>query len=30
MQTTNPNVYAVGDVASKYQFTHVSDFGRDW
>ena len=27
MQTTNPNVYAVGDVASKYQFTHMSDFG---
>lgn len=27
MQTTNPNVYAVGDVAGKYQFTHMSDFG---
>jgi pyruvate/2-oxoglutarate dehydrogenase complex dihydrolipoamide dehydrogenase (E3) component len=27
MQTTNPNVYAVGDVASKCQFTHMSDFG---
>ena len=27
MQTTNPDVYAVGDVASKYQFTHMSDFG---
>jgi pyruvate/2-oxoglutarate dehydrogenase complex dihydrolipoamide dehydrogenase (E3) component len=27
MQTTNPNVYAIGDVASKYQFTHMSDFG---
>jgi pyruvate/2-oxoglutarate dehydrogenase complex dihydrolipoamide dehydrogenase (E3) component len=27
MQTSNPNVYAVGDVASKYQFTHMSDFG---
>jgi pyruvate/2-oxoglutarate dehydrogenase complex dihydrolipoamide dehydrogenase (E3) component len=27
MLTTNPNVYAVGDVASKYQFTHMSDFG---
>ena len=25
-QTTNPNVYAVGDVASKYQFTHTADF----
>lgn len=24
-QTTNPNVYAVGDVCSKYQFTHNSD-----
>jgi pyruvate/2-oxoglutarate dehydrogenase complex dihydrolipoamide dehydrogenase (E3) component len=27
LQTTNPDVYAVGDVASKYQFTHMSDFG---
>ena len=27
MRTTNPDVYAVGDVASKYQFTHMSDFG---
>ena len=27
LQSTNPNVYAVGDVASRYQFTHVSDFG---
>ena len=26
MQTTNPDVYAVGDVASKYQFTHMADF----
>ena len=26
LQTTNPNVYAVGDVAGKYQFTHVADF----
>ncbi len=26
LQTTNSNVYAVGDVASKYQFTHVADF----
>lgn len=25
LKTTNPNVYAVGDVASKYQFTHVAD-----
>lgn len=24
-RTTNHNVYAVGDVASKYQFTHVAD-----
>lgn len=24
MQTSNPNIYAVGDVASKYMFTHVS------
>ena len=27
LQTTNPNIYAVGDVASKYQFTHMADFG---
>jgi pyruvate/2-oxoglutarate dehydrogenase complex dihydrolipoamide dehydrogenase (E3) component len=27
LQTTNPNVYAVGDVASRYQFTHMADFG---
>ena len=27
MQTTNPDVYAVGDVAGRYQFTHMSDFG---
>ena len=26
LQTTNPNVYAVGDVAGKYQFTHMADF----
>jgi pyruvate/2-oxoglutarate dehydrogenase complex dihydrolipoamide dehydrogenase (E3) component len=26
LQTTNPAVYAVGDVASKYQFTHMADF----
>jgi pyruvate/2-oxoglutarate dehydrogenase complex dihydrolipoamide dehydrogenase (E3) component len=26
LQTTNPNVFAVGDVASRYQFTHMSDF----
>ena len=26
LQTTNPNIYAVGDVASKYQFTHMADF----
>ncbi len=25
-QTTNPNIYAVGDVASRYQFTHTADF----
>jgi pyruvate/2-oxoglutarate dehydrogenase complex dihydrolipoamide dehydrogenase (E3) component len=25
-QTANPDIYAVGDVASKYQFTHVADF----
>ena len=26
LQTTNPNIFAAGDVASKYQFTHVADF----
>ena len=26
LQTTNSDIYAVGDVASKYQFTHMSDF----
>jgi len=26
LQTTNPNIYAVGDVATRFQFTHVSDF----
>ena len=26
LQTTNPDVYAVGDVASRYQFTHIADF----
>jgi pyruvate/2-oxoglutarate dehydrogenase complex dihydrolipoamide dehydrogenase (E3) component len=26
MRTTNPRIYAVGDVASKYQFTHAADF----
>ncbi len=26
LQTSNPNVYAVGDVASNFQFTHVADF----
>ena len=26
LQTTNPDVYAVGDVASRYQFTHMADF----
>ncbi len=26
LQTTNPDIYAVGDVASQYQFTHMSDF----
>lgn len=26
LQTTNKNVYAVGDVCSKFQFTHVADF----
>ena len=26
LQTTNPDIYAVGDVAGKYQFTHMADF----
>ncbi len=26
LRTTNPRVYAIGDVASKYQFTHTADF----
>ena len=26
LQTTNTNVFAVGDVASRYQFTHMADF----
>ena len=26
LQTTNNNIYAVGDVASRYQFTHAADF----
>ena len=25
MQTTNPNVFAAGDIAFKYQFTHTAD-----
>lgn len=25
MRTSNPRIYAVGDVASKYQFTHAAD-----
>jgi pyruvate/2-oxoglutarate dehydrogenase complex dihydrolipoamide dehydrogenase (E3) component len=26
LRTSNPRVYAIGDVCSRYQFTHVSDF----
>lgn len=26
LQTTNSAIYAVGDVASRYQFTHMADF----
>jgi pyruvate/2-oxoglutarate dehydrogenase complex dihydrolipoamide dehydrogenase (E3) component len=25
LRTTNPRIYAVGDVASKYKFTHMAD-----
>ena len=25
LRTTNPTIYAAGDVASRYQFTHVAD-----
>lgn len=25
LQTTNPRVYAAGDICSKYQFTHAAD-----
>ena len=26
LQSTNPHIYAAGDVASKYKFTHAADF----
>lgn len=26
LQTTNPNIYAAGDVCSKFKFTHAADF----
>ncbi len=26
MQTTNPKIYAAGDICSPYQFTHAADF----
>ena len=26
LRTTNPNIFAAGDVAMKYQFTHAADF----
>lgn len=26
MQTTNPRIYAAGDVASRFKFTHAADF----
>ena len=26
MQTSNPRIYAAGDICSKYQFTHAADF----
>ena len=26
MRTTNPHIYAAGDVCSRYKFTHTADF----
>lgn len=26
LQTTNPHIYAAGDICSRYQFTHAADF----
>lgn len=26
LQTTNPNIFAAGDICSKYKFTHAADF----
>lgn len=26
LQTTNPRIFAAGDICSKYQFTHAADF----
>ena len=26
LRTTNPNIFAAGDIASRYQFTHSADF----
>src|SRR5690606_17645448 len=26
LQSSNPNIYAAGDVCSKYRFTHAADF----
>jgi pyruvate/2-oxoglutarate dehydrogenase complex dihydrolipoamide dehydrogenase (E3) component len=26
LQTTNPHIYACGDICSRYQFTHAADF----
>ncbi len=26
LQTSNPDIFAVGDVAGRYQFTHMADF----
>ena len=26
LQTTNPRIFAIGDVATRYQFTHCADF----
>ncbi len=26
LKTSNPNIYAIGDVSTKYKFTHIAEF----